>query len=262
MDVRHYLKRIDSSLRQEASLDYLTQLHRNHLMSVPFENLDIVLGSPIELSNAAIFQKIVENNRGGFCYELNGLFAWLLTELKFDVTMLSGRVIKDGKPGPEFDHMLLLVKLEKPYLADVGFGESFTEPIPLDDQEHCQRGVCYRVLEREDGLMLAEKKPGKLWEDQLLFTLEPRGLSDFEDTCLYQQTDPNSTFTNHTKCSMATENGRVTFWDNRLIITSDKERTKQPIVSEEQVRGILRDHFAIILPEFVKKQKLLRPISS
>ena len=85
-------------------------MHRAHLLAVPFENLDIHLGRPISLDQDALFGKIVTRRRGGFCYELNGLFALLLRELGFEVTLLSAGVARaDGGFGPEFDHLTLLV---------------------------------------------------------------------------------------------------------------------------------------------------------
>jgi len=98
------------------------------MRTVPFENLDIHLKRPIVLEDNALFDKIVTRKRGGFCYELNGLFAALLRALGFDVVMLSAGVANPEREfGPDFDHMALLVTLEQSWLADVGFGDSFVE---------------------------------------------------------------------------------------------------------------------------------------
>ena len=85
MDISSYLRRIDYSGSREPSTDVLHKLHQAHLLTVPFENLDIHLGHPIVLGEAHLFNKIVNHRRGGFCYELNGLFAALLRELGFEV---------------------------------------------------------------------------------------------------------------------------------------------------------------------------------
>src|SRR5271169_327828 len=130
MDVQAYLQRIEYDGPRRPSAACLRALHRQHLFTVPFENLDIPLGNPIVLDLAHLFDKIVVRRRGGFCYELNGLFGELLTAMGFKVQMLAARVHRDDGPfGPEFDHMLLKVELEEPWLADVGFGESFVNPI-------------------------------------------------------------------------------------------------------------------------------------
>src|SRR5271169_1958548 len=130
MDVEAYLQRIEYGGPRQPSAACLRALHRQHLFTVPFENLDIPLGNPISLDLAQLYDKIVVRRRGGFCYELNGLFCELLTAMGFQVQMLSARVCRAaGGFGPEFDHMLLKVELEEPWLADVGFGESFIHPI-------------------------------------------------------------------------------------------------------------------------------------
>ena len=136
MDIQAYLRRINYSGEQAPSAATLYELHRAHLLAVPFENLDIHLGRPIVLDQDALFDKIVTRRRGGFCYELNGLFALLLRELGFEVTLLAAGVARaDGGFGPEFDHLTLLVRAtslnpqSEVWLADVGFGDSFREPL-------------------------------------------------------------------------------------------------------------------------------------
>src|SRR5258706_4705129 len=125
LDVRAYLDRIGQRGPTPANETTLRSLHLAHLRTVPFENLDIHLGRDIVLDETRLFDKIVRQKRGGFCYELNGLFAELLGELGFRVTLLSARVVNDGQVGPEFDHLALRVDLDRPWLCDVGFGDSF-----------------------------------------------------------------------------------------------------------------------------------------
>src|SRR5262245_34969656 len=111
MEIQAYLDRINYHGPREPTAEALRALHRAHMLAVPFENLDIRLGRPIVLGEAALYDKIVRRRRGGFCHELNGLFATLLRELGFDVTMLSARVARvAGGFGPEFDHLTLLVQ--------------------------------------------------------------------------------------------------------------------------------------------------------
>ena len=132
MNVPAYLHRIGYTGPITPTLETLRSIHRAHLETVPFENLDISLGCPIVLDEDAFVRKIVEENRGGFCYELNGALAALLREMGFRVTLLSARAaLKDGSPGPEFDHLALRVDLNDPWLVDVGFGECFLEPLLL-----------------------------------------------------------------------------------------------------------------------------------
>ncbi|MGZ8843713.1 MAG: arylamine N-acetyltransferase family protein, partial [Pyrinomonadaceae bacterium] len=114
MDVQAYLDRIDYRGSLSRDSETIRQIHLAHFLSVPFENLSIHAREPIVLDDAALFEKIVERRRGGFCYELNGLFAALLRELGFEVAMLSAQVANDeGGFSRDFDHMTLMVSLDE-----------------------------------------------------------------------------------------------------------------------------------------------------
>src|SRR5262249_13208100 len=151
MDIKAYFDRIHYRGPLGPTLNTLRDLHRAHLLAVPFENLSISLGQPIILNEAALFEKIVTHRRGGFCYELNGLFAALLRALGFAVTLLSARVASgEGRAVPEFDHLALQVQLDQPWLADVGFGDGFQLPLRLDrrdEQDQEQEGHSYRLAD-------------------------------------------------------------------------------------------------------------------
>src|SRR5215472_10227491 len=108
VDIAAYLTRISYSGSTDPTAENLRALHRAHLFSVPFENLDIALGRTITAQQEPILNKVVGHRRGGFCYEQNGAFAALLRELGFQVTLLSARVARaNGSEGPEFDHLTL-----------------------------------------------------------------------------------------------------------------------------------------------------------
>ena len=148
-----YLDRIDIGRPAKADTAALRALHRAHLLAVPFENLSIHLGEPISLEPAGLTGKIVTRRRGGFCYELNGAFALLLSALGFDVRLLAARVFGDDRLGPPFDHLALLVQTtdgDGPWLADVGFG-SHSE-FPLCFGERGQQGRSGRQLPAGRGL--------------------------------------------------------------------------------------------------------------
>ena len=151
MDTAAYLARIGYSGPLDADAQTLRALQRAHLLTVPFENLDIARKREIVVDQERSAAKIVGERRGGFCYELNGAFAALLQSLGFRVTLLSARVPrKDGSDGPEYDHLALRVDLEQPWLADVGFGDSFLTPLLLemDTEQKQEDGRVFRIIRR------------------------------------------------------------------------------------------------------------------
>jgi N-hydroxyarylamine O-acetyltransferase len=248
LNVPAYLERIHYAGPTAPTPETLRSLHRAHMFAVPFENLDIHLGRKIICDEDRFLHKIVNERRGGFCYELNGAFAALLRALGFQVTLLSARAGCDnGSDGPEFDHLTLRVDLEEPWLADVGFGDSFLEPLRLEPglvEE--QFGCRYRIVPSGEGLRMESDADGK-WKNQYLFTLQPRHLSEFAAMCHYHQTSPESPFTRKRVCSRATSEGRITLSDGKLITTSHGVRQERMLVDEEW-RASLRELFGVVLP--------------
>ena len=245
-----YLERIGYKGSLTPSVNVLRELHRRHLLSVPFENLDIEMGRPIVLSHAAFYDKIIGRRRGGFCYELNGSFASLLKALGFRVTMLSARTVEEGGSlTPDFDHMALLIRLEERWLVDVGFGDLFVEPKRLDiDGPQMDDGKAFRIAPIEGGRLLSrwdEKKNS--WKPEYQFTLRPRKLGDFAAMSTYQQTAPDSYFRRGGFCSLLTPKGRVTVTEKKLIVTGAGRRSERPVRDTKEFRGLLRRRFGIDL---------------
>jgi N-hydroxyarylamine O-acetyltransferase len=251
LDVLAYLNRIGYRAQVWPNLVTLRGLHLSHLFTVPFENLDIYLGRDIALDEAGWFQKIVHDRRGGFCYELNGLFAALLKALGFSVTLLSARVrTPDGKYNPEFDHMVLLVQLAKRWLVDVGFGESFWEPLCLDlEGEQVQSNGTYRLTCDDSDWQYQTLQPDGTWQPVYRFTLAPRQLDDFAGMCRFHQTSPNSPFTQGALCSLATTTGRITLTDKQLKVIGDDAPTEEKVPDQPTLRSLLNEHFHIRLTE-------------
>jgi N-hydroxyarylamine O-acetyltransferase len=248
MDVPAYLRRINYDGPLEPSPQALRELHRQHLFTVPFENLDILLKEPIALDLSRLEEKIVLRRRGGFCYELNSLFAQLLTELGYRVRILSARVRReDGGFGPEFDHMLLKVQLEEPWLADVGFGESFLSPLQMKtDGEGAVNGHRYSVAFDGEEWELCRHADEHGDEVALYRFLDtPRQVGDYEEMSHYHQTSPESHFTQRSICSRAMPDGRVTLSGPRLIVTHETKRHERILGGPAEVRICLREHFGI-----------------
>jgi N-hydroxyarylamine O-acetyltransferase len=250
MDTAAYLKRIEYDRPLELTPQVLSALHYAHLLSVPFENLDIHLGREIILDERQLFNKIVNERRGGFCYELNGLFAALLKRLGFEVNLLSARVYSNGVFGPEFDHLILRVRLEGDWLVDVGFGENFLNPLQLIvGDEQVQSGIAYHLERNASGWDLLTKRDQGQWERTYNFSLLPRQVSDFKGMCRYHQTSPQSHFTQKRLCTRATPEGRITINGRQLIITENGQRKEAKLADEEEYLAALEYHFGIRLPK-------------
>jgi len=246
MDREKYLNRINFSGELKLTLEVLKLLQKAHLLTVPFENLDIHYNRPIELNVEKIFEKIVLNNRGGFCYELNGLFYKLLTSIGFNAKMISARVFdKEKGYGQEFDHLTIIVDLDgAEYLADVGFGEFAFAPLKLDldTVQNDQRGdfvfdkydeAYFRVNKIVDGQSTPE----------YIFKKKERQFADYTGMCVYHQTNPNSHFTQKRLISQATPKGRVTITDNLLKIKHEDSTTELVLKEETDFKRELWKHF-------------------
>ena len=246
VDIARYLERINYHGSLEPTLPTLQALHEAHVLAVPFENLDISLGRAIVLDEASLWTKIVEQHRGGFCYELNGLFALLLRTLGFRVDMLSAAVAHPtGGFSPDFDHLTLLVHLEQDWLADVGFGDSFRKPLRLQVALTQQQDENSYRLEREGGYWIYQEWDGA-WKPAYRFSTQPHALHDFAAMCHYHQTSPESHFTQQRVCSLATRSGRITLSDECLITTHEGERTER-VLTDLEYRTVLAEQFGIIL---------------
>lgn len=253
MDVQGYLDRISYAGPTSPRVQTLRALHRSHMFAVPFENLDIGLGRKIVLDQAALLNKVIKLRRGGFCYELNGTFAALLRALGFHVTLLSARVAREkGGEGPEFDHLALRVDLrpegKDAWLADVGFGDSFLEPLRLQTGiEQVDPAGRFRLVQIEERLHMERADEGGNWKRQYSFTLQPWRLEDYAGMCRYHQTSPESSFTQKSLCSRATPEGRITLSGMNLIVTRNGQREERMLGSEEERAAVLQKQFGITL---------------
>jgi N-hydroxyarylamine O-acetyltransferase len=260
LNIKTYLERINYHGSLAPTAETLRALQVAHLLAVPFENLSIHAGQPIVLEDDALFTKIVENRRGGFCYEANGLFAALLRALGFDVAMLSAEVANaEGEFGPDFDHMTLMVSpldsLAQRWLVDVGFGDSFREPLLLNERgEQVQGSRAYRIRSTASDatpLVLMQRDDGHEWKPQYRFTLRSYSYADYAEMCRYHQTSPRSHFTKSRICSRATEEGRITLGDMRFITTSEsgagQARQERTLTSEDEYADVLREQFGIVM---------------
>jgi len=254
MDTATYLRRIGYLRPVRPDVKTLHELQPAHMLTVPFENLDIGLKRPIRLDRQALWDKIVVQRRGGFCYEVNGLFAWLLEQIGFNVTYLNARDYHedDDSFGIDFDHLTLLVQVPHEstrWLVDVGWGDSFTRPLDIDTTEWQEQGLrAYQLQPFRNGYQLWQRGFNGKTERQYFFDLTAHQFpAEYEPACLYHQTSPDSIFTRKQIISRLTEDGRISLDSGRLIITRNGERSERPLENEEEYRVLLQQYFEITL---------------
>lgn len=246
MNPSQYLQRIHYKGSLNTTLPVLKSLQKNHLLSIPFENLDIAAGVPIELNINRIYSKIILNNRGGFCYELNRLLHELLTELGFSSKIISARVYDKKKGyGAEYDHLALIVFLEGvEYLVDVGFGEFAFAPLELviDTVQKDQRGE-FLLEQIENNYFRVSKFENEEWIPEYIFKNQERYYREFQEMCSYHQTSPHSNFTQKKLITRPTENGRITLSGNNLKIKNGTVLSEVEIKNVTQFNENLQKYF-------------------
>ena len=248
MNFVEYLNRIGHSnkdLRTDATT--LSSLQRSHLLAVPFENLDIHWNRPIVLDPELFYKKIVGDGRGGFCYELNGVFNELLRHVGFQTRLISARVFNGSAHGPEFDHAAIIVTIGgEEHLADVGFGAFSAEPLRfvLDEEQYDANGA-FVIRHREDGYFEVMKRDDGVWRSEYIFRNEERMLPEFEEMCNFQQYAPESHFRKGKLCSIMTPDGRKTLTESSFIVTSNGTKSESGLASDDEFYEILNREFGI-----------------
>lgn len=276
MHVETYLSRIRYAGPVELSLEALRSVQTSHLMSVPFENLTVHCGGRVRLHLPLLYDKIVNQRRGGFCTENNGLFSWLLSQLGFQVTLLSGQVKNQttGFFGPPFDHLVLMVSLDGGrWLCDVGFGTPcFSTPLSLETSGLQEQGHRVYRIRKDKGMHLLEWQGEENrgadgdWTELYKFTLEPRRLEDFAEMCQYHQSSPSSLFFCKSLCTILKPGGtRVTYLGHRLTSTTISAKgtvleTTTRELKDEEIPGILAEEFGVVLNSpLIPKDETITP---
>jgi N-hydroxyarylamine O-acetyltransferase len=254
LDLQAYLRRIGFGGPAEPTLACLRDIHLAHAVSIPFENLDILLGKPIRLDLASLQDKLVAGGRGGYCFEHNTLFAAVLETLGFTVTRLAARVRFGRREVAARSHMLLRVEADgRPWLADVGFGGTgLLQPMPFEQGSPVtQFGWTYRLVTEGTERVLQTSEPDG-WVDQYAFTLEPQQPIDYTVANHYTSTHPDSPFT-RTLTAQRPKPGdpqvRLVLRGRKLIEYSPGGRSSTERISERDLLNVLADRFGLVLPE-------------
>jgi N-hydroxyarylamine O-acetyltransferase len=252
MDVSGYLRRINYNGIVYRDLETLRELQRNHVLSIPFETLDIHNQIPILLQINFLYQKVILDKRGGYCYELNVLFHRLLTMCGFEVKMIGGRLLHgNNKFGREFEHMALLVELNgRKWLVDVGYGDFSLVPLAIQPGEIQSDGRSYYqviesvIVDGKSYLGVAKWNATKQdFKIDYIFTLTPRVLADFHAMNEFHQTSPESHFRRSLICTLPTAEGRISLINNKLIRTENGKRQVRIVQGEGHRDEVLEKYF-------------------
>jgi N-hydroxyarylamine O-acetyltransferase len=241
-----YFARIGYRGSRDATLATLRALHRAHLLAIPYENLDIHLGRRITLDPEATFAKLVEERRGGWCFEMNGLFGRVLETLGFEVRYLSGAVGRaTGGWRAQGNHLVLMVRLDRAWIADVGFGDGFLTPLPLEPGTYSQGFLQYRVV--RDGPRWTVHSHEFGGAEGFDFTLTPRTLDQFGTQCRELQTSPESSFVKATVCERFVTSGLVMLRGAVLREVRAGGVTTRTVQDAAEYDHVLRERFDLAL---------------
>ncbi len=248
-DMEAYFDRILFNEIPTISIETLQALHIGHCLNVPFENLDIHMGREISLNIERLFHKIVRNRRGGYCFEMNGLFAHVLEELGFTVQRLVARVELRKRPEPR-NHQIMLVHLEgRDWLVDVGFGgRGLIAPVPLEHgQVEKQFAETLRLTARKDDSWVLQTLIDEAWQDQYAFTLDPVLAIDYEPGNFYHSRSPDSSFTRRILCTLPTTEGFIYLANQMLTLISNGKTVTEKAMKMDDYYQLLKKHFDIEL---------------
>jgi N-hydroxyarylamine O-acetyltransferase len=250
LDVQAYFDRIGFQGRARPDLATLRALHRGHSFAIPYENLDVQLGRPLTTDPAAAFDKIVRRRRGGWCYEMNGLFGAVLQDIGFQVTRLAGAAMrKDRGDSAIGNHLVLLVQLpDGPWVADVGFGDGSRDPYPLQEGPVVSDGYAYD-LARLDGDWWRLTNHPFGGAPSFDFTLEPADPTRLAAKCHELQTSPESGFVLNAVAQRHVE-GEIRLLRGRSFRRLTPHGHDDSLVANaDAFVALLRDEFALDLPE-------------
>ena len=244
-----YLKRIGFNGTARPDLETLRGLQGAHVHAVPFENLDVQLRRPVGLDIDTCFDKIVRQRRGGWCFELNGLLGWALREIGFDVVRMSAGVMRERLGDVQMgNHLCLLVRLDRPYLVDVGFGGSLSQPLPLEVSGHDQLPYHITLTDLGDGYWrFSERAHGEPFSFD--FCIAAADETRFAEKCAMLQTSPDSSFVQNLVVQRRVGDTHLSLRGRVLTTLHETGEGKITLASADEFVAALRDKFDLNVPE-------------
>ena len=247
MDLDKYFKRIGYSGGTAPTLETLAALHTAHVFSIPFENLDVYEGRAVSLEPGAIFEKLVTRRRGGYCYEMNTLFASVLRQMGFNATDILARASNGGAYSAKLHHAIMVRLGDSLYLADVGYGsEGISAPLKLEFcTEQRQFADVYRFTRDNNLGCVLERGAGDGFISMYAFKFEEALPVDIELAHYYSATHAESFFRAAPFCTMPNPSGRVTLKPSLLKIRENGDTRECEVAGEVEFKVLLEQYFGI-----------------
>ena len=250
MNIKNYLKRLNYKGELDTTLKTLKALHEAHAFTIPFENIDVIAKKDISLKLKDILKKLIDENRGGYCYELNKAFCFLLKEIGFDVQMSFARVLYQN-PTMEngvapMSHQITIVTINKKrYLADVGFGGfGIIHPIDIDSKKTTkQYNLKYKIKKIKNEYYLFAKT-GKKYSAIYKFDLRNYLEIDYKYGNFFASNAPESRFVNNFICTKPTKTGRITILNSEFKVFKDG-KSKSKKIDAKKRKKLLKRVFGI-----------------
>ena len=260
MDIQAYIRRIGLEVKPQPTLDGLQLLQDAHMRHVPFENIDVLVGHPLNLEPDALFEKIVTRKRGGYCFELNMLYGALLSAVGFSPVPILGRVwLRNPVGTPPRTHLVNRVTLGgQDWISDVGFGgRAARVPLKIQDGYDVEDGDgrVRIVRDSEFGFRISRFQEGG-WSDQ--YTVETRAahMADIQIGNYWTEANPNSYFRRGIGVGLFTEAGRTSFYGG-VLTHRGKETLSQPISGLTRTLEVLKNEFNLDLNLTLEEQARL-----
>ncbi len=245
----NYLKRINHQHEVRLTEEGLTSLHHHQLFSIPFENFDVLLRRPIQLDPISLYNKLVNRPRGGYCFELNGLFFQALKYFGFEARVLLARVHVHGRPMGRSHQVSLVTINDRKWLTDVGFGAfNMAAPIPLEigPVKRCN-GQTLRLVAAEPFGTMLQTLSGDRWRNLYSIDMEYVGPGDITYGNYYTATHPDSIFTRNRIASLPTPEGRITLLNKKLKLIKNSDEQVSDLPDDHRYLGALKTFFGIEL---------------
>lgn len=246
-DLEAYLERIHYSGSLEPTEELLTSLHRAQIYSIPFENIDIILGRDINLDPADLFNKLINRRRGGYCFELNGLFLMALKAFGFEAKPLLGRVHRTGTPNGRGHQISLITIGEKKWVADVGFGDpSLRVPIQLEcDAPTIHDDRTFRLVDAKHFGYMLQTLQSDGWQNLYSFDLGYVCPADIDFGNHFASTHPRSLFTTSCMAILPNAHGVMKLFEHTFTKSIEGKEYTEELRAGEPYLDVLRAHFGI-----------------